>query len=117
MIHPLNFSGEKICSKLDRIKAQLTAAAIDAVVVSALDQIAWLFNLRGSDIDCNPCFFSFALIELNLSIVHLFVGRRQGQGEGEGEGEEGFELSDEVKEHLRSEGEGWTIEVSEPFGR
>jgi Xaa-Pro aminopeptidase len=40
-------------------------------VVSALDEIAWLFNLRGSDIECNPVFFSYAIITQDEALLYI----------------------------------------------
>jgi Xaa-Pro aminopeptidase len=45
----------------------------DCLLVTALDQIAWLLNLRGSDIDFNPVFFSFAIFYKETNAVDLFV--------------------------------------------
>ena len=47
----------------------------DVLVLSALDDVAWLLNLRGSDIEYNPCFFSYAVIT-NID-VYLFVDQSQ----------------------------------------
>ena len=51
------------------------------MLITALDQIAWLLNLRGSDIDFNPVFFSFALFKKDTSSVDLFVDEIHFQNE------------------------------------
>ncbi|KAJ1459728.1 peptidase M24, structural domain-containing protein [Pelagophyceae sp. CCMP2097] len=56
---PLALSGESVASKLRRVSAALRG---DALCMNALDQIAWLTNLRGSDIECNPVFFAYAVV-------------------------------------------------------
>ena len=61
------------------------------MVVTALDEIAWLFNLRGSDIPFNPVFFSWALVtKTNGVTLYVYEPRQAGQGtfaiECEGEG-------------------------------
>lgn len=65
--------GEKTSDKLRRVRERMEEASLSALCVNALDQIAWLFNLRGSDIECNPVFFSYALV--TMSRAYLFVGR------------------------------------------
>ena len=47
----------------------------DVLVLSALDDIAWLLNLRGSDIQYNPVFFSYTVVTLDK--VYLFVNEGQ----------------------------------------
>ncbi|KIY73001.1 putative aminopeptidase P, cytoplasmic [Cylindrobasidium torrendii FP15055 ss-10] len=59
------WSGKGHQEKLSEVQAELAKledGKVDAVVLSALDEIAWLFNLRGSDIDYNPVFFSYAIV-------------------------------------------------------
>jgi hypothetical protein len=90
-LHPVSLSGESVTSKLERVRKAVTdEAKADAIVMSALDQIGWLFNLRGSDIMCNPVFFSYALI--SESSAHLFLGRRDGNVDGVLDGETKEEL-------------------------
>ena len=47
-----------------RLADDLADAGCTATIVGALDQIAWVFNLRGSDIECNPVFLSYAVVKL-----------------------------------------------------
>lgn len=49
----------------------MTAAGADHVLLTALDDIAWLFNLRGSDVECNPVFLAYAHITKNSA--QLFI--------------------------------------------
>jgi Xaa-Pro aminopeptidase len=72
--HPMHLAGESVDAKLSRVRQALTKASTGAIVLNALDQIAWLYNLRGSDIECNPVFFAY-------SVVTVGVG---GQGGGAG---------------------------------
>lgn len=57
---PLSVTGESEKSKLARVRAEMGDA--DYLLVSRLEDVAWLYNLRGSDIDYTPVFYSFALI-------------------------------------------------------
>ena len=62
VLHPLKFAGEDTPSKLRRIREALRKQHADGMLVSALDDIAWTLNLRGSDVHCNPVFVSYLLI-------------------------------------------------------
>lgn len=70
-LQPLEFAGETTESKLSRIRESLQAQDAEALLVSALDDIAWTLNLRGSDVYCNPVFVSYLVIEAEEAI--LFV--------------------------------------------
>ncbi|KAL1747023.1 peptidase M24, structural domain-containing protein [Schizophyllum fasciatum] len=66
---PEEFSGESHTSKLQRLRAELEAKDASAMVVTNLDDVAWLLNLRGSDIDYNPVFFAYAVVEPERAII------------------------------------------------
>lgn len=81
-IHELRYVGKTISEKLSAIREQnkqlsnkkSIQAAEDketAILVSALDEIAWTLNLRGNDVHCNPVFISYLFI--TESEVHLFI--------------------------------------------
>lgn len=59
---PVKYSGESVSSKISRLQEELRKNNTCAFLVSALDEIAWLFNLRGSDIPMNPVFFAYAIV-------------------------------------------------------
>jgi Xaa-Pro aminopeptidase len=59
---PLSITGEGVDSKLDRIRVLMKQQAVHVLPVVKLDQVAWLFNLRGQDIPYNPVFLSYALV-------------------------------------------------------
>lgn len=60
--HPVDHAGKSAEEKLNQIREALKAADSDAVVLTARESIAWLFNLRGSDVAHTPVFSSFAII-------------------------------------------------------
>ncbi len=62
-LHPLKFAGETTTSKLDRIRQALRRQHCDGMLISALDDIAWTLNMRGTDVHCNPVFVSYLVIE------------------------------------------------------
>ena len=70
-IQPIEYAGEGVSSKIERIRKALRASHADGMLVSALDDIAWTLNLRGADVHCNPVFVSYLLIASDK--VSLFV--------------------------------------------
>jgi len=66
--HPIEYSITSRVDKINGLRQKFTSEA-DAYLVSALDDIAYLFNLRGSDIDFNPIFYAFALVEKDNVIL------------------------------------------------
>ena len=70
-IQPLEFAGESAESKIERVRQALREQKADCLVISQLDEIAWLLNMRGSDVHCNPVFVSYVLLTQND--VTLFI--------------------------------------------
>ncbi|KAI0777354.1 Creatinase/aminopeptidase [Trametes elegans] len=76
-VFPLDvkYSGQSHIDKLKRVREELRKKDTKAIVVNMLDEVAWLFNLRGSDIDFNPVFFAYALVDHDKA--RLFVNESQ----------------------------------------
>lgn len=70
-VHPLQYSGETTVGKLVRIREALRRLHADGMLVSALDDIAWTLNLRGTDIQCNPLFVAYLLIDSQGAILYI----------------------------------------------
>ncbi len=87
-IQPLEFAGETTLSKLARIRKELRSLHADGMLVSALDDIAWTLNLRGTDVHCNPVFVSYLLI--SGSSATLYINKEK--------------LTSEVEAYLQSQG-------------
>ena len=102
-IQPLEFAGESAESKIERVrqalrdhskfnfqnsKADEAGVASGSILISQLDEIAWLLNLRGSDVHCNPVFVSYVLLTQND--VTLFIDSEK--------------LDEAVSDYLRSIG-------------
>ena len=87
-IQSLNFAGETVDDKIQRIRKALREHHADGILVSALDDIAWTLNLRGTDVHCNPVFVSYLLISSDQ--VSLFVNPKK--------------ISSEVKAYLDEHG-------------
>ena len=58
-----DFAGESVESKLTRMREQLAAMKGNALIISALDEIAWLLNIRGNDVEYNPVVISYVVLE------------------------------------------------------
>ncbi len=71
--HEVRFAGQSRGEKLSALRARMAAAGATHHLVSTLDDIAWLFNLRGSDVAYNPVFLAYALITGDDAV--LFVDR------------------------------------------
>mgnify|MGYP002623724830 CR=1 FL=1 len=73
VLHPIEFSGEAATSKIQRVRHAIVEMHASAILVTALDDVAWTLNLRGNDVHCNPVFVSYLLITLER--VVLFVDK------------------------------------------
>ena len=70
-VQPLEYAGEEMELKVGRLRTALNEAGADAMVVTALDEVAWLTNLRGTDVHCNPVFVAYAMVLPDA--LHLFI--------------------------------------------
>lgn len=87
-VQPLEYAGERASDKIARIRRQLRALHADGMLISALDDIAWTLNLRGSDVHCNPVFVAYLLIDTRHAT--LYINK--------------VKVPDEVENYLRGEG-------------
>ncbi|XP_036919869.1 xaa-Pro aminopeptidase 1 [Sturnira hondurensis] len=67
----LDYTGISWKDKVADLRMKMSERNVVWFVVTALDEIAWLFNLRGSDVEHNPVFFSYAII--GLETIMLFI--------------------------------------------
>ncbi|KAI8877957.1 Creatinase/aminopeptidase [Backusella circina FSU 941] len=67
-LHPFKYAGKSTKLKLSDLRQSLNGKSM---VVSALDEVAWLLNLRGSDIHCCPVFFSYVVVTPNDATLYL----------------------------------------------
>ncbi|HTC29057.1 aminopeptidase P family protein [Dyella sp.] len=72
--HPATFAGTARADKFDKLRNALRKQHVTHHLVSSLDDIAWLTNLRGSDVECNPVFLAHLLVETEGRAT-LFVDR------------------------------------------
>ena len=84
-VHDEELAGESVGDKIERVMERVEALGADAMFISALDEIAWLFNLRGSDVEFTPVVTAFAYI--SPKDCSLFIDKSK--------------VSDSVERHLK----------------
>lgn len=89
-VQPMCFAGESASDKLSRLRRQLSRCHADGMLVCALDDIAWLTNLRGTDVHCTPVFVAYLLVAPDETT--LYINKEK--------------LTPEVLEYLKGEGIG-----------
>uniref|UniRef100_A0A1L8E2Y5 Putative xaa-pro aminopeptidase n=1 Tax=Nyssomyia neivai TaxID=330878 RepID=A0A1L8E2Y5_9DIPT len=75
IVHDLNFTGETVHNKMEAIRSSMKEKNVEVLIVTALDEIAWALNLRGSDIPYNPVFFAYLII--TLDDIYLFIDNKK----------------------------------------
>lgn len=85
---PEALSGASVHEKLELINNQLRSEGADCLILAALDEIAWTFNIRGTDVTYNPVVVSYAFVSEDESV--LFIKPEK--------------LTAEITEHLKKEG-------------
>lgn len=61
--YSVRYAGEEVSAKLRRIRKVMAEKKANAMIVSALDEIAWLLNIRGFDVEYNPVVISYLVLE------------------------------------------------------
>ncbi|XP_052100615.1 xaa-Pro aminopeptidase 1-like [Mytilus californianus] len=102
MVLPDSYTGQKWEDKVLKVREKMKSKNCGAFVVTPLDELAWLFNLRGSDIQYNPVFFGYVVV--TKETVDLFIDEER--------------LVSSVKDHLRLNGSsGGKVAVTiHPYG-
>ena len=67
--HDIKYTGKTVSQKLEEVRTKMSIKNADAYIISSLDDIAWLFNLRGSDVPYSTIFFAYAIITPNEAIL------------------------------------------------
>lgn len=84
-VQDVRFAGESSSAKRKRIAIKMKEVEANALVITSLDSIAWLFNIRGTDVDCTPLVLSFAILHQSGK-ADLFIDKEK--------------LTDDVIKHL-----------------
>jgi Xaa-Pro aminopeptidase len=85
---PIDVAGKSVADKIEAINSLLRRSGADATLLCALDEVAWTFNLRGSDVDYNPVALAYAIV--SSSATTLFISPTK--------------LTDDAKFRLASQG-------------
>ncbi|PRR79781.1 Aminopeptidase [Clostridium vincentii] len=85
--HEIKFAGKSTKEKLLEVRDQMKILKGENYILTSLDDIAWLFNIRGNDIDYNPVTLSYALITVDKAILYV----------------DNFKINKEVSQKLESE--------------
>jgi Xaa-Pro aminopeptidase len=85
--HPLNFAGQSRIDKIAAVRSAMPDEA-DYHLITTLDDIAWMLNLRSSDVPCNPVFIAYVIVGRQLT--YLFV--------------DASKIEKELREQLKSDG-------------
>ncbi|KAJ3670224.1 hypothetical protein LUZ60_010548 [Juncus effusus] len=87
-VHDMKHAGADVASKLSYLRSQLSENGSSAIVVSMLDEIAWLLNMRGSDVPHSPVFYAYLIVEMERAT--LFIDNKK--------------ITQEVSDHLKNSG-------------
>ncbi|MED6181984.1 Aminopeptidase P2, variant 2 [Stylosanthes scabra] len=87
-VHDLKYAGLDVSLKLSNLRKELAGAGASAIAISMLDEIAWLLNLRGSDIPHSPVVYAYLIVEIDGA--RLFI--------------DDSKVTEEVSDHLKKAG-------------
>ncbi len=87
-IMPEDIAGESASSKIARLRETFKKESVDGMVVTMLDEIAWLTNLRGSDVEYNPVLVSYMVVTDESAVLYI----------------DDCKLTNDVKAYLLSQG-------------
>lgn len=88
MILPYEVTGESIKGKVERVKEKIKNAGASAHFLGSIDDIAWITNMRGADVECNPVYLSYMLITEDKNVIFM----------------QDSEVSDDVRTYLTDNG-------------
>ncbi|KAK6258387.1 hypothetical protein SCA6_012861 [Theobroma cacao] len=75
IVHPLEFAGRSVADKLKNLREKLGNEKARGIIITALDEVAWLYNIRGTDVSYCPVVHAFAIVTLNSAF--LYVDKRK----------------------------------------
>ncbi|XP_019423460.1 PREDICTED: probable Xaa-Pro aminopeptidase P [Lupinus angustifolius] len=87
-IQPLKFAGRSVGDKLKDLRKKLVQEQARGIIFTALDEVAWLYNIRGSDVAYSPVVHAYAIVTSNSAFI--YVDKQK--------------VSAEVKSHLEENG-------------
>ncbi|XP_009792323.1 aminopeptidase P1-like isoform X2 [Nicotiana sylvestris] len=71
IVHPLEFAGRTVADKLKKLREKLAKEKSRAMIITALDEVAWLYNVRGTDVSYSPVVHAFAIVTLDSAFFYV----------------------------------------------
>ncbi|KAK7367443.1 hypothetical protein VNO80_09455 [Phaseolus coccineus] len=71
IVHPLKFAGRSVADKLKDLRKRLRQEQARGIIFTALDEVAWLYNIRGSDVAYCPVVHAFAIVTANTAFIYV----------------------------------------------
>ncbi|KAL5168540.1 Aminopeptidase P1 [Glycine soja] len=71
IVHPLKFAGRSVADKLKDLRKKLVHEQARGIIFTALDEVAWLYNIRGSDVAYCPVVHAFAIVTSNSAFIYV----------------------------------------------
>ena len=87
-IMPMEIAGESAADKIARLRKELVREGVEGMFMTMLDEVAWITNMRGCDVEYNPVFVSYMLITADSAV--LYIAREK--------------LNEELSAYLQSQG-------------
>ncbi|MBN1274393.1 MAG: aminopeptidase P family protein [Candidatus Aminicenantes bacterium] len=100
--HDLQFSGESVKSKLQKVRKKMKEEGTDLLILAKLDSIAWLFNIRGFDIPYNPVVIAYAAVTHREAILFVDTGKLDSLTAGKIDAEVFFHPYDSFSEEIKA---------------
>lgn len=70
-IHPLKFAGRSVADKLKDLREKLVEENARGIIITGLDEVAWLYNVRGNDVSYCPVVHAFAIVTINSAFFYV----------------------------------------------
>ncbi|MFC2096816.1 aminopeptidase P family protein [Bacteroidota bacterium] len=71
-IHDIKYAGYSTSEKIEHVRQKMSETGVNFHLITTLDDIAWLFNIRGNDVEFNPVAVSYALISMEKAVLFIF---------------------------------------------
>ncbi|XP_010531181.1 PREDICTED: probable Xaa-Pro aminopeptidase P [Tarenaya hassleriana] len=69
--HPIEFTGLSVVEKLKELRVKIQSKKARALIITALDEVAWLYNIRGTDVAYCPVVHAFAIVTFDSTFLYV----------------------------------------------
>lgn len=70
-LHDIKYCGKSACEKIKEVRSEMKRLGGKSYVISSLDDIAWLYNIRGNDVQDTPVALAYALVNENEAVLYI----------------------------------------------